>query len=76
MVRIPAAILNIFISKLDIRQKSKMYCITMMPSKYVSVDYSTGIIRGCSLLAIINITKTRPCNKQRFFTAVKMTIFR
>ena len=27
------------------------------------------------LLSLLSITKTHPCNIQRFFTAVKMTIF-
>ena len=30
---------------------------------------------GFAYAGFLNITKTRPCNIQRFFTAVKMTIF-
>ena len=32
------------------------------------------IIDAFACFSIITITKTRPCNIQRFFTAVKMTI--
>ena len=44
---------------------------------YYQISSNTHLIYSSEMQMdiCITITKTRPCNIQRFFTAVKMTIF-
>ena len=64
------------------------FCINLKAMKHISikteatdrsehgeVTVQTGVL-SWTLAEEVNITKTRPCNIQQYFTAVKMLIFR